>query len=85
MRIYLLSDTQIQKLYDSGSVGSRDFERVIETVKLNQEIKLSGSGTYHILKHEKTIQNIGGDQGDQPGQAKTVSGKKAKGSKGAGI
>ena len=83
MRIYLISDLQIQKLYRAVTAGSRDFERVIQTIKLSQEVTL---GAVKLLKteHEKTIQNIGGDQGDQPGQTETVPRKKTKGSKGAG-
>lgn len=47
MRLYLISEEQIEGLYASGTAGSRNFERVIEAVK-RQEIKLKGDGTYSI-------------------------------------
>ena len=59
MRLYLISDEQIQLLYDAhtllkvgssfGLAGSRDFERVIQAVK-TQEVTVDGAAELLRLK-----------------------------------
>lgn len=49
MRLYLISDEQIQLLYDAHAAGSRDFERVIQAVK-TQEVTVDGAAELLRLK-----------------------------------
>jgi hypothetical protein len=66
MKIYLITEEQIQKLYDAYTPGSRDFDRVIREVK-RMDINLRGDGTYQIRKTELP-QATGGGVGDAKGR-----------------
>jgi hypothetical protein len=66
MKIYLITEEQIQKLYDAYTPGSRDFDRVIREVK-RMDINLRGDGTYQIRKTELS-QATGGGVGDPEGR-----------------
>jgi hypothetical protein len=66
MKVYLITDEQIEGLYASGTAGSRNFERVIEGVQ-RQDVTVAEVIQLLILKRNETkTKDDRGTPGDQP-------------------
>lgn len=81
MKIYLITDDQINGLYRAVRAGSRNFERVMQQVT-HQEVTISKAAELLIRSHAERIQNrheektqdARGNPGDQPASPEAVPG-----------